>query len=117
MGLTFESVFNPKGDGCCPNPVTVEYTSSLVQTGPTSYTVKDFSAGTYGFWYCAPYGLCNDTFEGLAANLQDICGNVNLSAGYWGSTGAGKVDDATGVITIDWVNVFGDAGTSVYTPQ
>lgn len=104
-------------DGCCPDPVTVEYTSKIVQTGATNYTLTDFSAGTYSAWYCAPYGLCAATFEGLGATGLDVCGQFSISAGYWGSSGAGSVDPATGVITIEWSNVFGDAGTSVYTPQ
>ncbi|MDX2247755.1 MAG: hypothetical protein SF052_13305 [Bacteroidia bacterium] len=104
-------------DGCCPDPVTVQYTTTLVQTGATTYTVKDFSAGTYTAWYCAPYGLCAGDFEGLGAAALDVCGTISLTAVYWGSAGAGSVDPATGVITIEWNNAFGDAGTSVYTPR
>jgi hypothetical protein len=103
-------------DACCPDEITVEYETAITQTGATNYTLTDFSSGTYAAWYCAPYGLCAATFEGLGATALDVCGKVSLSATYWGSTGEGTVDDATGVITIQWSNGFGDAGTSVFTP-
>ena len=103
-------------DGCCPDEVTVNYETNLTQTGATTYSLTDFSSGTYASWYCAPYGLCSATFEGLGAAALDVCGQISLSATYWGSSGTGSVDEATGVITIQWANVFGDAGTSVLTP-
>ena len=103
-------------DGCCPTEITVEYETTITQTGATNYTLTDFSSGTYAAWYCAPYALCASTFEGLGATALDVCGSVSLAAPYWGSAGEGSVDDGTGVITIQWANVFGDAGTSVFTP-
>jgi hypothetical protein len=106
-------------DDCCGTipAVDVESTVTFTRTGPTNYALTNFAAGAYSYWYCDAYGLCSDTFDGLGAQLLDICGNVQLTAGYWGSAGAGTVDPNTGVITIDWQNAFGDQGTTVYTPQ
>ena len=117
---TYNAVVNATStDDCCgSNPaVDLESTITFTRTGPTNYDVTNFAAGAYTYWYCDAYGLCADTFDGIGAQLLDICGNVSLSAGYWGNSGAGSVDPATGVITIDWENAFGDAGTTVYTPQ
>jgi len=106
-------------DDCCgANPVVdLESTVTFTRTGPTNYNLTNFAAGAYDYWYCDAYGLCSDTFDGLGAQILDICGNVQLTAGYWGSGGAGTVDPNTGVITVDWQNAFGDQGTTVYTPQ
>lgn len=117
---TYTTVVNATStDDCCgANPVVdLESTITLTRTGPTNYTLTNFAAGAYDYWYCPAYGLCSDTFDGLGAELLDICGNVQLTAGYWGSAGAGTVDPNTGVITIEWENAFGDQGTTVYTPQ
>lgn len=106
-------------DDCCgSNPaVDVESTVTFTRTGPTNYTLTNFAAGAYDYWYCPAYGLCSSDFDGLGAQLLDICGNVQLTAGYWGSSGTGTVDPNTGVITINWQNAFDDQGTTVYTPQ
>lgn len=104
-------------DPCCPVETTVAYTTTLTKTSATEYTISDFSSGLYTEWYCAPYGLCAATFEGLGGNVLDVCGTLTLSASYWGNTGTGSLDPETGVITLQWQNQFGDAGTSVLTPQ
>lgn len=115
---TYITVTNAQStDECCPNPVVVESEVTITRTGPVNYQVTNFASGTYSYWYCGAYGLCEDTFNGLPANLLDICGNVQLTAGYWGSNGAGTVDPVTGEITISWGNAFGDAGVTVYTPK
>ena len=115
---TYTTITNAQStDGCCPDPVVVESVVSITRTGPVNYQLTNFAAGTYAYWYCDPYGLCSDTFNGLPAALLDICGNLQLNAGYWGSNGTGTVDAVTGVITISWGNAFDDAGVTVYTPQ
>ena len=117
---TYATVVNGEStDDCCTtNPVVdLESTVTFTRTGPTNYSLTNFASGAYDYWYCDAYDLCSDTFDGLPAQLLDICGNVQLSAGYWGSTGTGTVDPNTGVITINWENAFGDNGTTVYTPQ
>ncbi len=115
---TYTTVTNAQStDDCCPDPVVVESEVTITRTGPVNYQLTNFAAGTYSYWYCSSYDLCEDTFNGLGADLLDICGNVQLAAGYWGSNGTGTVDPVTGVITISWGNVFGDAGVTVYTPK
>ena len=115
---TYTTITNAQStDGCCLDPVVVESVVTFTRTGPVNYQVTNFAAGTYAYWYCDPYGLCSDIFDGLPADLLDICDNVQLTAGYWGSSGTGTIDPVTGVITIAWGNVFGDAGVTVYTPQ
>ena len=104
-------------DGCCPTEITVTSEISISQEGPTTYTLPNFAFGSYNAWYCAPYGLCAGTFDGLGGSMQDICGNLTTSAGYWGSAGVGTVDAGSGVLTVTWSNVFGDAGTTVLTPK
>ena len=106
-------------DDCCgSNPVEdLESTVTFTRTGPTNYGLTNFASGADDYWYCGAYGLCSDTFDGLGAQLLDICGNVQLISGYWGNNGTGTVDPNTGVITINWQNAFGDQGTTVYTPQ
>ena len=103
-------------DGCCPDEIVVDYETVITQTGATNYSLSDFSSGAYAAWYCAPYGLCAATFEGLGATALDVCGSISIAGTYWGSKGSGSIDEATGIITIQWANVFGDGGTSVLTP-
>jgi hypothetical protein len=118
LGGTYSTVTTATStDGCCPGEVTVESEVTFTQDGAISYALSDFSAGTYSFWYCNPYGLCDDTFGPLGAELIHVCNQVIINAGYWGSTGTGSIDPGTGVITINWINEFGDAGTTVYTPK
>jgi hypothetical protein len=118
---TYTAVVNATStDGCstCGPAVDLTSTITFTRTGPTNYSLTNFASGAFDYWYCPAYGLCaSDTFDPLGASLLDICDNVTLSAGYWGCTGTGTVDPNTGVITISWENVYGDAGTTVYTPQ
>lgn len=102
-------------DPCCPDPITVNSSVTFTRTGPTTYRVTNFSAGTYDAWYCMPYNLCNaNSFNGLGSTMLDVCGNVTWTADYWTSRGTGSID-GSGKITVNWENEFGDAGTTVFT--
>jgi hypothetical protein len=102
------------------SPATVTNLSkevSITQTGPTSYSISDIFGGLYEAWYGAPYGFEGDT----PATITDICGTVSIptfTEPYGESLESTySRDAATGVITITWVNGYGDTGTVVLTPQ
>jgi len=103
-------------DFCCPEfdfPSVI----TLTRLSPNSYEMSEFSGGVYAEWFCAPFGECQDFFEDIGGNMIDICGSITTSAPYFDSIGFGTVDEATGIITIDWDNEFGDYGTTIFTPQ
>ncbi|HOO10968.1 MAG TPA: hypothetical protein PKW06_13600, partial [Cyclobacteriaceae bacterium] len=61
-------------------------------------------------WYGACYGY---TFE-TPISFIDVCNNLTLIGKNDGFTclvtGSGTYDPATGIITINWSNCFGDVG-------
>ena len=99
-------------DGCPPtNPLSgLPYDITLTDEGAGVYTVSDFSAGVYQNWYGACYGY---TFE-TPISFIDVCNNLTLIGKNDGFTclvtGSGTYDPATGIITINWSNCFGDVG-------
>lgn len=105
---------NSTDSGPTQNPVTgYEYNVTIVDNGGGSYTVSDGLGGLYILWY-AMYGV---TFE-VPGKFTDVCGEI--SGTFTGPfsepvTYTGSTDPATGVITIDWENGFGDTATAVYT--
>lgn len=105
-------------DGCCPDEITVNSSVTLSDNGGGVYTISDFTAGTYLENYDV-YGVTAGT--NTARNLTDICNEISGSFAdvFSGSTinVTGSRDDATGVITYDWDNSFGDTGTVILTPQ
>jgi len=105
-------------DPCCSTAV-FDFPSviTLTRLTPTSYEMSEFSGGLYAEWFCAPYGECQDFFESIGGTMIDICGSVTTTASYLDSFGIGTVDEATGIITIEWDNEFGDFGTTIFTPQ
>lgn len=115
---TYSSITVGKStDGCCPNETTVSKDLVIASTGGTSYTISDFSGGLYLEWY-AIYGITSTT--NLSAEFADVCGNLSGSfTEPFGSAASvvGTVDQATGVITMNWVNGYDDAGTIIMTPK
>jgi hypothetical protein len=80
------------------------------------YEISDFSGGLYELWYDI-YGIEGDS----PGQISDVCNTISYSStnGPFGSniTGGGAVDPATGVITIEGENVFGDTWTLVLEPK
>ncbi|MEQ8363509.1 MAG: hypothetical protein RH948_11610 [Cyclobacteriaceae bacterium] len=99
-------------DGCPPtNPLSgLSYDITLTDNGAGVYTVSDFSAGVYQNWYGACYGY---TFE-TSISFSDVCNNLTIIGKNDGFScaiaGSGTYNPATGVITINWSNCFGDVG-------
>ncbi len=98
------------------NPISnYEYTVTLTDNGGGEYTISDGVAGVYIQWYTI-YGY---TFETQGV-LIDVCGELS---GIWQDAfGAniylsGTLDEATGVLNVEWYNDFGDQCTAVYTPH
>lgn len=116
---TYKSVsVGQSTDGCCPNETTVESTVTLTENSLGNYTISDWSGGLYLEWYDV-YGVTPD--DDMSATLIEACGSISLPtfAEFFnvGASGSGVVDAATGIITYEWVNDFGDTGTMTLTPQ
>jgi hypothetical protein len=90
---------------------------TITQTGPTTYTISDIFGGLYEAWYGPLYEFEGDT----PATIIDICGAVSIPTfeePYGEPLESTYSRDATtGVITITWVNGYGDTGTVVLTPE
>lgn len=104
-------------DVCCPDPY-VDFTATIELTEERSgvYNISDFSGGIYLDWYDT-YGLSGDS----PGRLEHICSKIKVieTTEPFGTPviGQGTYDDATGVITYDWANGYGDTGTVTLTPQ
>jgi hypothetical protein len=107
------------GPSASENPA-VDFVSTVTLT-PTDangvYTISDFSGGLFTHWYDI-YGLEGE-YSGL---VKDVCGDLSYTStvGPFGSpiSGAGSIDEGTGVITIDGLaDSWGDVWTLVLTPQ
>jgi hypothetical protein len=96
-------------------PGSNEYVETLGTTTVSGkYTISDLSGGMEPIVWSNPE---------VAATIVDECGDIKLDKasfsylyGYDILSGS-KVDATTGVITILWENVYGEHGTSVYTPN
>lgn len=111
---TYTAVSNGDNTDGQPAAVNYPYEVTITANGGGSYTISDFAAGVYIYWYSV-YGL---TFE-QAGTFVDVCGNI--SATYndaWGqdvpATGTVNSD---GTLTISWTNPWGDFLETVYTPK
>lgn len=107
-------------DGCCPDPATLtDIPITLTDKGSGVYTISDWSAGLYLFWY-AVYGITPTT--NMTATFTDAC-KVYAIPDIIEPFGTATVftnvslDEATGVITYTWTNGYDDTGTVVLTPQ
>lgn len=108
-------------DACCPDPISVTGSQSIVDNGDNTYTIFDWSAGSYMAFY-EQFGVTADYVA--AGNLNGvvsvICDEVS---GVFGepfgteTTVTGTINLDTGVITYTWTNGFDDTGTVVMTPQ
>lgn len=90
---------------------------TITKAGPTSYTLSDIFGGLYEAWYGGPYDFEGDT----PATIVDICGTVSIPTieEPYGEplVSTYSRNETTGVITITWVNGYGDTGTVVLTPK
>jgi hypothetical protein len=100
------------------NPaVDFKYEVTLTATATNGiYDMSDFSGGLYELWYDI-YGIGGDS----PGQIQDVCNTISYinTKGPFGSNidGGGSVDPATGIITINGENVFGDTWTLVMEPK
>ncbi|CAA9327961.1 MAG: hypothetical protein AVDCRST_MAG56-7264 [uncultured Cytophagales bacterium] len=89
----------------------------ITRTGPVSYTISDISGGLYDTWYGELYNVPAN----LPANITDICGTVGIPTFddpfEEPVVSTYSRNEATGVITITWVNFYGDTATVVLTPK
>jgi len=104
-------------DACCPDETTVSTVVTLTDNGGGAYTISDWSGGLYFEWYDI-YGIEATSNVG---DIKDVCAVITLvtETEPFGETleGSGSVDTGTGVITLSWLNGYGDRGTLTMTPQ
>ncbi|MEL6660544.1 MAG: hypothetical protein AAFY48_06975 [Bacteroidota bacterium] len=95
------------GPECPPEDITG--TVTLTETGPGAYEISDASFGVFGAcWSDTPA-------EGIS--FIDACFKVTTEgADQYGDTYTYDIIDVSGTsMTIEWVNSFGDGGTTVLT--
>ncbi|TKG96393.1 hypothetical protein EYV94_03840 [Puteibacter caeruleilacunae] len=99
------------------SPWTAVLTTAEIvsKDGGVTYTIEPALAGIMVDYYAA-YGAT--TVQG---EFQDICGTITNAKVHDGwnpvSTYSGSIDEATGVITINFENNWGDGGEMILTPQ
>lgn len=117
-GIYLATTTGTSTDACCPDETTVEKEITLTQTGDGEYTISDWSGGLYLAWY-EVFGITAET--DMTETFIDACGNISIAefTEPFGETASatGSLDFETGVVTYEWSNGFGDAGTVILTPQ
>lgn len=93
-------------------PFNTTGTETFVAEGGGKYSITDLSSGMEPtVWENPP----------VNATLVDACGNIQLDAAsfeyiYGYEVTGGSVNPDNGVITVNWSNIYGEGGTTVYTP-
>ena len=125
---TYEAVTDGQStDSCCPDPAMTTSIVEITDNGDGTFTISDWSAGLYLFWY-EIYGITpeNQTDGSLSLVLSsgpDTDGNGTCD--YTGSgtepfaeTVAATVTVGTdGTLGLSFSTGFDDTGTAVLTPQ
>lgn len=104
-------------DGCCPDPVSIEWDVTLTAGDGTDYVISDWTGGLYKTWY-GVYGITPD-FD-MSTTITDACNQIVASFTEpfgTATTITGTVDPATGIITFSFVTGYDDVGTIVMTPN
>lgn len=115
---TVVSSMSSTDGGALDNP-TVDFPFDGVAVFTKSSDVAYEVTNGLGGMYTRLYGHWGA--GAITVKYIDVCGTISDN-GTIGSFGAGftvtsgSVDDSTGVITVEWINGWGDTGKNVYTP-
>jgi hypothetical protein len=106
-------------DGCCPGEVTVSGNIvTLTAVNETTFRISDFSGGLYFEWYDV-FGISGP--DDSPGQFVYNCSEVNFSGTTepfgTGVSGGGPYDPATGTLTYNWINGFGDQATITLVKQ
>ncbi|MCD4832379.1 MAG: hypothetical protein K8R31_01180 [Bacteroidales bacterium] len=99
-----------------PSAWTSNFTeATITQISELNYTIEPAIGGLMVDYYAA-FGA-----QVMTGEIMDVCGTL-MAAGLndgWNAPAhyEGTVDEATGVITIEWENPWGDWFTMILTPQ